>query len=389
MPDVIVIGAGVIGTAVARSLTIAGASVVVVDRIGVADGTSAATFSVDVTTRKTPREYFDLSLAGAHEHARLAAAFGTDATWHHPVPVYEWGGTERDRSVIRERVARLQAWSYPAEWIDHAELLVAEPALSVSPDEAQEVAAYPAGAWYDTLAFARTMSADAARLGARFLTGHTVTGFHCSGDRIRSVITHAGTELAADVVVDCAGPAADAVARLAGLDLPLLRIPGLVATTEPIDGPELRSVIMLPSVNLRPGGGGRLVIHSYPVDAVLGLDDPARHAPDLLGHARRTVSGARERRLSRITVGVRPVPPDGLPLVGFLDENFYVVSTHSGAHLAPILAALCVDEILGARVIQRLAPFRPDRGTASMQATAAIDESLREMKLQLRAKPVA
>lgn len=392
MPDVIVVGAGVIGAALARYLARAGASVSVVDQDGVGDGTSSATFSVDITTRKTPHEYFSLSLSSAREHARLAAASGGDATWYHPAAVYEWGATDRDRAVIRERVARLQAWGYPAEWIDHAELIVAEPAIAIPSGEGAQIAAYPTGAWYDARAFALAMTADAARHGARILTGHAVTGLRRSGGRIGSVVTHTGTELAADVIVDCAGPAAARLAELAGLKVPLLRIPGLVATTEPITGPQLKSVIMLPSVNLRPTGGRRVVIHSYPVDASLPLNADGRHvagcASDLLQHAQRILPGAQQRGLEHEAIGVRPVPPDGLPIVGFLDENFYIVSTHSGAHLAPILASLAAEEILGNRPPQALASFRPDRPTSVLRPTSAIDESLREMNLQLRGSSV-
>ena len=89
MPDVIVVGAGVMGAALARYRSRAGASVAVVDQNEVGGGTSSATFSVDITTRKTPREYFDLSLASVHEHARLAAESGAGATWYHLATVYE------------------------------------------------------------------------------------------------------------------------------------------------------------------------------------------------------------------------------------------------------------------------------------------------------------
>jgi glycine/D-amino acid oxidase-like deaminating enzyme len=53
MPDVIVVGAGVIGAALARYLSRAGASVAVVDQNEVGGGTSSETFSPGNSWRRT------------------------------------------------------------------------------------------------------------------------------------------------------------------------------------------------------------------------------------------------------------------------------------------------------------------------------------------------
>ncbi|MBW3602553.1 MAG: FAD-dependent oxidoreductase [Actinobacteria bacterium] len=74
MPDVVVVGAGVVGAATAYGLTEAGAQVTVLDGGQVAGGTSGATLAVDITRVKTPRVLFDLSVASARAH--VAAARG-------------------------------------------------------------------------------------------------------------------------------------------------------------------------------------------------------------------------------------------------------------------------------------------------------------------------
>jgi glycine/D-amino acid oxidase-like deaminating enzyme len=61
-------------------------------------------------------------------------------------------------------------------------------------------------------------------------------------------------------------------------------------------------------------------------------------------------------------VGVRPLPADGLPAVGWVRApgGLYVVVTHSGVTLAPLLAELVTREVHGSTE-PLLAPFRPDR----------------------------
>jgi glycine/D-amino acid oxidase-like deaminating enzyme len=76
--DVVVVGAGVIGAAVAFRLAQAGARVTVLegaDRVGA--GTSGRSFAWTNSNGKTPREYHDLNVAGLQAHAALGGEFGS------------------------------------------------------------------------------------------------------------------------------------------------------------------------------------------------------------------------------------------------------------------------------------------------------------------------
>ncbi|WP_371864721.1 FAD-dependent oxidoreductase [Streptomyces antimycoticus] len=65
-------------------------------------------------------------------------------------------------------------------------------------------------------------------------------------------------------------------------------------------------------------------------------------------------------------IGVRPVPEDGLPLVGphLQAPGLYTITTHSGVTLAPLLAALAAEELTTSMPEPTLAPYRPDRDTS-------------------------
>jgi sarcosine oxidase subunit beta len=70
--------------------------------------------------------------------------------------------------------------------------------------------------------------------GARFLNQTVVLDLLQQGKHVRGVKTSAG-EFFADLVVDCAGPEASAIASMAGVDLPVQPIRRQIAVTGPID----------------------------------------------------------------------------------------------------------------------------------------------------------
>jgi len=119
-------------------------------------------------------------------------------------------------------------------------------------------------------------------------------------------------------------------------------------------------------VDLRPAPGGRVCAISWPLDALLAPSAEASVPPgiDLLGRCSAVLPAF--RALSGTRIGVRPVPEDGLPLVGPHPgaPGLYTVTTHSGVTLAPLLGALAAREITGSRPVSELAPYRPDRDTS-------------------------
>jgi len=382
VPDVIVIGAGVVGAATAYALTEAEAQVTVLDGGQVAAGTSAATFAVDITRTKTPRTLFELSLASAREHASLQRRW-TSSRWLHQAASLEWERTERDRQRVRDRVRRMHTWGYPAQWMSSQQVRDFEPALTLPTGEAAEVAYYPDGAWYEPPVLARALLKWAQQRRASMHVNDPVTAIATGNGRISEVTTAAGRRLSADVVVNCAGPQAADIAALGGAELPLRQVPGLVVTTTPAPT-GLRAILCAADLNLRPHRGDRVVLHSWLLDGELGeRPEPARRlalAQHLLHRAQALLPGLAPAVVQSALVGVRPVPLDGLPVVGFLPDvdNLYVVVSHSAVHLAPVLGRLAASEISGVR-LERLDPFRPTRFCPGDQERDVLDDNTRTM----------
>ncbi len=376
------IGAGVVGAATAYALTEAGAQVTVLDGGQVAAGTSAATFAVDITWTKTPRTLFELSLASAREHASLQRRW-TSSRWLHQAASFEWERTERDRQRVRDRVRRLHTWGYPAQWMSSQEVGDVEPALTLPTGEAVEVAYYSDGAWYEPPVFARALLERAQQRCASVHANDPVTAMATGNGRITEVTTAAGRRVSADVVVNCAGPQAADIAALGGAELPLRQVPGLVVTTTPAPT-GLRTILCAADLNVRPHRGDRVVLHSWMADGELGeRPEPARRlalAQRLLHRAQALLPGLAPAVVQSALVGVRPVPLDGLPVVGFLPDvdNLYVVVSHSAVHLAPVLGRLAASEISGVR-LERLDPFRATRFCPGDQERDILDDNTRTM----------
>jgi len=115
-------------------------------------------------------------------------------------------------------------------------------------------------------------------------------------------------------------------------------------------------------------GGGRLVLGNSTADAAVStpngdtwIDQPGA-AEAMLHLAQKLYPGLRGSKVEASRIGVRPIPIDGLPVLGpsATVENFHFAVTHSGVTLCLRVAELVGAEVRGERV-DALAPFRHSR----------------------------
>jgi glycine/D-amino acid oxidase-like deaminating enzyme len=67
-----------------------------------------------------------------------------------------------------------------------------------------------------------------------------------------------------------------------------------------------------------------------------------------------------------VTVGLRPMPEDGKPVVGFAPDlpGLYLATMHSGVTLAAAVGRFAAMEILDGARIELLEPYRAERFAA-------------------------
>ncbi len=357
--DVLVIGAGCVGANVAYRLAERGATVTVLDAGSPGDGTSGASFAWTNSFSKTPRDYHDLNVAGMEEHAALSKELG--GGWLHQDGALAWEETPAGLARLDQAVERLAGWGYPVERISPGHARELEPDLRIG-DAVPHVVWTPGEGYVEAVPFVAALLAEAAHRGARILPGRRVTGVIRSGTRVQGVSVEGGDRLSAGVVVDCAGAATDEIARLAGVILPIGRVPGRLIYTAPV-ATTLRRPIHAPGCHFRPDGGGRIVLAEGEHDQVWAeaaepwppersLARVAAHLPALAG-----------ARVEATRIGVRPMPRDERPMVGAIPglDGFYVVASHSGVTLGPLWGRVATAEILDGAMDARLTPYRPAR----------------------------
>jgi glycine/D-amino acid oxidase-like deaminating enzyme len=373
VPSVIVIGAGVLGSAVAHELARHGAGVTVLDAGRPGGGTSSSSFSWVNAQDKSPAHYFELNAAGVAAYPELATTLGGD--WYHAGGDLAIGRGPTI-ATLRERIDRHAALGYPVRVLDRAAIAALEPNLDLGSDEVLG-AHFEADAWVDARDLVGRLLAAARAHGARVLAGSRVGEIDAHGGRVRRIRLESGDSLRTETLLIAAGAASEDLARLAGIVLPMAPSPGLLGLTAPIEAGVSR-VVHAGDIAIRPAGGGRLLLASRAVDSALSAEtrdvpvdaDPSR---ELLARAARHLPGLQATaRLESARVGVRSVAVDGQPAVGFVPgiENAYVLVSHSGVTLAPVLGRLVAAELLGATE-PLLDPYRPARFAGASRAGAA------------------
>jgi glycine/D-amino acid oxidase-like deaminating enzyme len=339
-PRIAVVGAGIVGAAIAYHLARRGAAVTVLDRGRAAGGATEKSFAWINATWGNPEPYFRLRFLSMAEYRRLEdeleGALGV--VWR---GCLIWDLADHELEAFASRHA---AWGYDVRLVARDEIAALEPGLIAPPERA----AYAAGdGTLEPVVATRALLAAAAALGAEIRLGAEVP------DPTPGAI-------GADISVLAAGAATAALCADLGVALPMRPTPGLLAHSRPT-APLLRRVIEAPGLHMKQERG-RIVV---------GEDFGGGHAPNdadaegerLLALVRQHVRGAEELRLDRVTVGLRPMPADGMPVVGFAPgaPGVYLAAMHSGVTLAPAVGRFAAMEVLGDARIDLLEPYRPAR----------------------------
>jgi glycine/D-amino acid oxidase-like deaminating enzyme len=106
-------------------------------------------------------------------------------------------------------------------------------------------------------------------------------------------------------------------------------------------------------------------------------DELKRSAHATLQRLKNMLSGANHIQLSDVRIGARPMPADGLPIVGALPAHpgGYIAVMHSAVTLAPAAGRLVADEVLDCLDLEELQGVRPNRfATAAATARASSNE---------------
>jgi glycine/D-amino acid oxidase-like deaminating enzyme len=353
---VVIAGGGILGAAIAHQLARRGASVTVLEKARPGGGATANSFAW-INAKKQPHPYFTLSLMGIEAWRELEAEIGKE------LPV-RWGGSlewtdTADRAARQaETMRRFQEWGYPVHLIDAAQMRTLEP--NVVPGTVAGATHAELEGSADPVGATQVIFAHAAKAGATIVYPAEVVGLDLANGRLRAVKTSNG-DIEADVLVVACGVDTPKVAAMAGLTVPLTRSPGVLFHTEPRPI-AIERVLLTPIGNVKQKPDGRIVT---------GLDfGPSRdehptkaQGEQFLKKMSAIVPSLSSASVEKMTVGLRPLPKDSFPIVGFPDRrrDIYLTVMHSGITLGPLVGRLAAMEILDGVQVEPLAPYRLER----------------------------
>jgi glycine/D-amino acid oxidase-like deaminating enzyme len=375
---IVVVGAGIVGTATAWELARRGAPVTLLDRSEVSSGTTGLGEGNVLCADNDAGPELDLTVVGRAYYDQLEEELGEVARIRrkgalvvHP--------DEATWAAEPARANRLARAGVECELISATDVAAREPGLTGAIHGALHV---PGDLQCDPRAIARALAARARELGAQVRTGAEVADVLVEDGRATGVRLADGTRVAADAVVLAAGPWTRPLAERAGVPLPLeprkgqlirLRLPApdqrsirhkvidggyLLAVADEGEGRVIATVVettwdghvIVGSSRERSGFDER-------VDAELGATLRARAA--------RLFPALADVEIDDAWVGFRPWLPDGLPAIGRSRHvaGLWLATGHEGAGIAlgPITGRVIAQQLTGEPTALDPAPFDPDR----------------------------
>lgn len=371
MSKIIVIGAGIIGSAVALELRRRGVQVILLESVSEGGQTSSASAGMVNPFSLTPQE--NPSVPFALESRRLFpdwVAFlkeftGIDAEWRAE-------GSLRVALSAEEREHLQSMHDWVARYEPGAELLTEREVRQLEPAVTEQCVAglwLPSEGWVQTERLMHALHRALHQNGSDFCRGRPATGLIVDGERVSGVRTPYGA-LYADAVILCAGSWTGTLLEGVGWHIPIEPVRGQILVLHDLP----QRVIRLITSSLGywvPQADGSALFGATREQAGYDMRVTVEGFGTLISPLLRLFPHMGDARIAGSRVGLRPNTPDHQPVIGALPhrEGLYLASGHSyhGILLAPATALAVADLITQGRTDLMINPFRPDRFVSSKE----------------------
>ena len=369
--DAVIVGAGTTGLSIALQLARAGMrEVLVLERRFVGAGGTGRSVGIirqlyptRETTAMVVRSLavyrdFDAAVGGESGYVRCGALIGV-GSWMRP--------------ALEKTMTLQHSLGVNAELLSPADVLRIEPRIDTS--RLGAVLYEPDSGYADPSGVAAAYAAAVRRQGVTIEQDTEVRAVGVANDRVASVETSRGERIETPVVVNAAGLWSPAVARLAGVELPIVigRHPVFVVERDAGFGaPHPVFLDLAGGSYVRPETGGLTLTGSltddetrHPMDPEsLGAEVGLEEATGVLERTGRALPPLADARYRRGWAGAFDITPDWMPI---LDESplrgFWIAAGMSGHgfKLAPAIGEMMADLIVGRTPTVSPEPFRLGR----------------------------
>jgi glycine oxidase len=387
--EVLVVGGGIIGLAVAWRASERGMSVTVLERETTGGGTSRVAAGMlapvaEVEFGEAGRRVLELGLRSAERWPAFATEL--EAAAEMAVGLMRTGTLllARDEDEARElerQLAFRDSLGLPVRRLRASEARELEPALAPTLRLALEA---PDDHSVDPREVLAALRRACERGGVRLREHAHVAAVELdgAGQRVTGVRLEDGELISAAEVVLAAGPWSEQIAGLPPhARVPVRPVKGqILRLRDPAGAGLLRRVVRFEGGYVLPRADGRYVLGATVEERGFELAPTAGGVYELLRDAHELVPGVRELEIEELAVGLRPGTPDNAPVIGrgALGGLTWATGHHrNGILLAPLTAELVAvgladaalggdeERLLAACAPLRFAPERPGVGAVS------------------------
>jgi len=362
---VVVLGAGVIGAAIAEAIARRDAEVTVLDMRAAGRGASQASAGMlaPYVEGRHQAALLDLGVRSAALFpdfvARVSESSGLSIRYER-TGTLEAALSPPDASKLESARAWLDAHHVPSEWLEPGPLHTFEPSIAPSALGGLYIASHSFVA-VPSLVAALVQSAKLS--GAIFESPVEAAAVHPVGDVVE--IKAADRTYSADAVVIATGSWSRRVRVSNVAALPVRPVRGQLLHLVWTGATRPRRIVWGPRCYAVPLPTVSVLVGATAEDA--GFDEHATigGVRDLTMAVTEMLPGAADARLDGVRVGLRPALPDDLPAIGPLARapRVHVATGHyrNGVLLAPVTAEIVARAVLDGVVDDAVRPLTPDR----------------------------
>jgi sarcosine oxidase subunit beta len=372
--DVVIIGAGVHGLAIAYYLAQRGiTNVAVLDKGYLGGGASGRNTAIIRSNYRTPQgvAFYDESVR-LYERLALELDYNVMFSQQGHLTIAH---TDRGVTTLRERAETNQLLGVDSRLIGPEEIGRLVPGLDLSGRPRQPILAglyHPPGGIirHDAVVWGYARGAD--RQGVEIHPHTEVTGIRRQNGRVEGVETTRGP-VATRIVVNATAGWCTTIAHLAGVELPIVTHPLQALVTERLK-PILHVVVVSATLHVYVNQTDRgEVVIGEEIDpyASYSMQSTLRFLENAAAHTLELFPGLARVKVLRQWAGLCDMPPDFAPIIGPVDgvEGFildvgwgtygFKAGPAAGYRVAELIATGCTPDVLKPFSLSRFANLEP------------------------------
>lgn len=352
-----VIGAGIIGSSIAYSLSKRNVEVHLIDKRKELNDPTLYSLAWLNAFRKTPLDYYVFYSMGQHEWPWFDAELGGgfDLTWSGALalPI-----TSSGEKTLNKHVEPLFQWGYALERINKAGLTRIEPSLK--PENVPWGIDCLHEGFVDAAKCTRRLIELAQSNGAKICRPKKVTGLIRKNKRLKAIVID-DEELDFDEVILACGETVSELAATASVAVPQCNTPLFFVETSPCQQRLNRTVWHI-------FGDGLIEMRQNPDGSfwIVEIGDTHSSYPDHKGKAQQLIDkvGCLFPPVKKLSYSQRviivPKPLDGKAIFGFAPgvENLYIALSHSAVVIASQIGRWVSQELIDKIPVHWLEQFR-------------------------------